>query len=328
MTVWRTIAVLAVTLLVPLAAFAAPAGKVVIAQGVDPTTLDMHHQAETPASVIGKHIFDMLVERDQSLKLVPALAAEMPKLVAPTTWEVKLRKGVKFHNGEDFNAESVKFSLERLAGGQGKLRGATTFAPIDRVEIVDPYTVKVHTKKPWPTFSTVMNFVSGAMYPPKAYKDKDIAYISKNPIGTGPYTFVRWQKDEEIVLEANAGYWRGAPKIKTVIFRPIPDNAARLQALQAGDIQGYDLVEPQDYETIESSGPQVPPFDGCPRARVTAAPPVARTFWRAPCEKNASHSPSGEKKGAVAFSVAGMATTSDWSSDRRKSCETPSRVPV
>ena len=233
---WRTIAVLAVTLLLPLAASAAPAGKVIIAQGVDPTTLDMHHQAETPASVIGKHIFDMLVERDQSLKLVPALAAEMPKLVAPTTWEVKLRKGVKFHNGEDFNAESVKFSLERLAGGQGKLRGATTFAPIDRVEIVDPYTVKVHTKKPWPTFSTVMNFVSGAMYPPKAYKDKDIAYISKNPIGTGPYTFVRWQKDEEIVLEANAGYWRGAPKIKTVIFRPIPDDAVRVAALQNGEI--------------------------------------------------------------------------------------------
>ena len=121
---------------------AAPAGKVVIAQGVDPTTLDMMNQQEQPASNVGAQMFETLLERDQSLKLVPALAAEMPKLVAPTTWEFKLRRGVKFHNGEDFNAESVKFSIERLVNPANKLRGSSSFAPIDRVEIVDPYTVR------------------------------------------------------------------------------------------------------------------------------------------------------------------------------------------
>jgi len=74
------------------------------------------------------------------------------------------------------------------------------------------------------------------MSPPKAYKDKDTAYVSKNPIGTGPYRFVRWSKDEEIVLEAFAGHWRGAPKIKTVVFKPIPDDAVRVAALQNGEI--------------------------------------------------------------------------------------------
>ncbi len=236
MTLRRTLVALALTLLVPLGAAAAPAGKVVIAQGVDPTTLDMMNQSETPASNLGRHIFDMLYERDPGLKVVPALAAEMPKLVAPTTWEVKLRRGVKFHNGEDFDAESAKWSLERLAGGQGKLRGATFFAPIDRVEIVDPYTIRVHTKKPWPTFTKVMTFVQGSMYPPKAYRDKETTFISKNPIGTGPYKFVRWSKDEEIVLEANERYWRGAPNIKTIVFRPIPDDAVRVAALQNGEI--------------------------------------------------------------------------------------------
>jgi peptide/nickel transport system substrate-binding protein len=151
-------------------------------------------------------------------------------------WEVKLRKGVKFHNGEDFNAESAKFSLERLAHGQGKLRGATFFAPIDRVEIVDPYTIRVHTKKPWPTFGVVMTFNQASMYPPKASKDKDTAALSKAPIGTGPFKFVRWAKDEEIVLEANEQYWRGAPKVKTVVFKPIPDDAVRVAALQNGEI--------------------------------------------------------------------------------------------
>jgi peptide/nickel transport system substrate-binding protein len=235
-TCWRIGLLSVLVLCAPMAASAAPEGKVVIAQGVDPSTLDMMNQSETPASNVGRHIFDTLVERDPNLKMVPSLAIELPKLVAPTTWEVKLRKGVKFQNGEDFNADSVKFSLERLAQGQGKLRGATFFAPIERVEVVDPYTARVHTKKPWPTFTTVMTFVQAAMYPPKAYAEKDTAFITKNPIGTGPYKFVRWSKDEEIVLEANANYWRGAPKIKTVVFRPIPDDAVRVAALQNGEI--------------------------------------------------------------------------------------------
>src|SRR5512132_3317418 len=231
---WRVPLAALSALLLPVAAVAAPAGKVVIAQGVDPTTLDMMHQQEQPASNVGAQIFDMLVERDQSLKLVPGLATELPKLVAPTVWEIKLRKGVKFHNGEDFNADSVKFSLERVKGD--KMRASSNFRPIDRVEIVDPYTVRVHTSKPWPTFVSVMTFRQASMYPPKAYAGKESPDISKNPIGTGPYKFVRWSKDEEIVLDANPGYWRGAPRIKTVVFRPIPDDAVRVAALQNGEI--------------------------------------------------------------------------------------------
>ncbi|HEX7213288.1 MAG TPA: ABC transporter substrate-binding protein [Methylomirabilota bacterium] len=229
----RLCALVIALLVVPGLAWGAPQGKVVIAQGVDPTTLDTQNQQETPASVVATHIFDTLVERDQNLKIVPALASELPKLVAPTVWEVKLRKGVKFHNGEEFTAESVKFSLERVKTG---MRSSSNFRPIDNVEVVDPHTVKVHTTKPWPTFVSIMTFRQASMYPPKAYAGKDSAFISKNPIGTGPYKFVRWSKDEEIVLEANEQYWRGAPKIKTVVFRPIPDDAVRVAALQNGEV--------------------------------------------------------------------------------------------
>src|SRR5437588_10293309 len=90
---WRVALVALSALVLPVAAVAAPAGKVVIAQGVDPTSLDMMNQQEQPASNVGAQMFDMLVERDQSLKLVPSLAAELPRLINPTTWEVKLRRG-------------------------------------------------------------------------------------------------------------------------------------------------------------------------------------------------------------------------------------------
>jgi peptide/nickel transport system substrate-binding protein len=251
MSHWRTAVVLLTLVLIPLAAWAAPEGKVVIAQGVDPTTLDMMNQQEQPASNVGAQMFECLLERNQSLKLVPALAAEMPKLVAPTTWEFKLRRGVKFHNGEDFNADSVKFSLERLANPANKLRGSSSFAPIDRVEIVDPYTVKVHTKKPWPVFLSHMAQRAASMYPPKEYAGKDPAAISRSPIGTGPYKFVRWSKDEEIVMEAFPGYWGGAAKIKTVVFKPIPDDAVRVAALQNGEIDVAVNIPPHMAGIIE-----------------------------------------------------------------------------
>jgi len=248
---WRPMLPLVLLLACPLAAAAAPAGKVVIAQGVDPTSLDTMNQQETPASNLARHLFETLVTRDQNLDLVPALAAEMPKSIAPTVWEVKLRRGVRFHNGEEFTAESAKWSLERLANPANKLRSTPNFTSIDRVEIVDPYTIRVHTKKPWPIFVKAMNFAQAAMYPPRAYEGKDSAYISKNPIGTGPYKFVRWAKDEEIVLEANEQYWRGAPRIKTVVFRPIPDDAVRVAALQNGEIDVAVNIPPHLAAVIE-----------------------------------------------------------------------------
>ena len=221
----RLFAVLAGTLVAlaaPVPGSAAPEGKVVIAQGVDPSTLDTMNQQETPASVVGEHIYNKLVERDQTLKIVPALAAEMPKLVSPQVWEVKLRKGVKFHNGEDFNADSVKFSLERAKDPEDARQLELQADPAGG----DRGSLHGHAStpcKPWPIVHRRDEPARRrSMYPPKAYADKDSPYISKNPIGTGPYKFVRWSKDEEIVLEANESYCRGAAKIKTVVFSPSP----------------------------------------------------------------------------------------------------------
>jgi peptide/nickel transport system substrate-binding protein len=288
MVVRRLCSLVLALLVVPGLAWAAPQGKIVIAQGVDPTTLDTQNQQETPASVVASHLFDTLVERDQNLKIVPALAEELPKLVAPTTWEVKLRRGVKFHNGEEFNAESVKFSLERVKTG---LRASSNFRPIEKVDIVDPYTVRVQTSKPWPTFTTIMTFRQASMYPPKAYAGKDSAFISKNPIGTGPYKLVRWSKDEEIVLEANEQYWRGAAKIKTVVFRPIPDDAVRVAALQNGEVDVAVNIPPHLANIINNH----------PKIFLSTAPSI-RTLQLmfVTHEYDAQHKPVGPYKGVTA----------------------------
>src|SRR5437660_10014238 len=127
---WRNVtAVVAALVLLPFAAAAAPAGKVVIAQGVDPTTLDIMNQQESPASIIGSHIFETLWERDPNLKIIPGLATETPQLAAPTTWEVRLRKGAKFTNGVDVNGGRARSGRER--GKAASLRAARNYNPTE-----------------------------------------------------------------------------------------------------------------------------------------------------------------------------------------------------
>src|SRR5262245_30558906 len=119
----RTLSLLALAALVlagPQFVAAQPTGRVVLAQGVDPTTLDPHNHQETPASNVLLNIYDTLLFRDKDLKLIPWLA-ESWRVVNPTTWEFKIRKGVKFHNGEEVDAEAVKFSLERLVNPDLKM---------------------------------------------------------------------------------------------------------------------------------------------------------------------------------------------------------------
>ncbi len=232
-SLWALSAVLALSGPAP----AAPKDTIVIAQGVDPGTLDPQNHYETPAFCVLLNIYETLLVRDDDMKLTPLLATSW-KLINDTTWEFALRKGVKFQNGEEFNAAAVKFSLERIADGKNKLKQTTLVGIIDRVEIVDDYTVRVITSKPYPYLDAQLAHI-GAIMPPKYTKEKGPAHIASNPVGTGPYKLVRWVKDDQLILEANESYWRGAPKIKKVIFRPIPEATTRVAGLQT---QELDLI--------------------------------------------------------------------------------------
>ena len=199
-------AVIAVVWTAP--ALAAPEGKVVIAQGVDPTTLDPQWHEETPAYNVLLNIYDTLLFRDKDLRIIPWLA-ESWKMVTHTTWEFKLRKGVKFHNGGP-DADAVKFSMDRLRDPKLGNRQAGNFRLVTSVDVVDTFTVRIVTSKPFPRWRTSWRFAR--RHGAQALRGKDKAFADRNPVGTGPYKFVRWAKDDQLVLEANDQWWGGAPK--------------------------------------------------------------------------------------------------------------------
>lgn len=247
------------------AAWAAPSGKVVVAQGVDPTTLDPQDHEETPAFNVLLNIYDTLLVRDKDLKITPWLATSY-KLINPTTWEFKLRQGVKFTNGEEFDAEVAKFSLERMANPANNLR-MTALRVIDHVEVKDKYTIHIVTAKPFPVLAAHLT-LRGAMIPPKYFKEHDKAFLARNPVGTGPFKFVKWVKDDQIELEANEQWWNGAPKIKTLIFRPIPEEATRMSALETGEVDIATNVPPHLVKEIKNH----------PKVTVSSAPSVRTIF--------------------------------------------------
>jgi len=215
------------------AAQGAPTDAVVIAQGVDATTMDPHMRWDTPAINIAINIFDFLLIRSPELKIEPFLATSY-RMVNDTAWELNLRQGVKFHNGEEFNAAAVKFSLERLADPKNKLQ-QTALQIIDRVDIINEFKVHIITKRPFPYLDAQLTNV-GAVLPPKYFQERGPAYLANNPVGTGSYKLVRWLKDDQLEVEANPNYWRGVPRIKKAIFRPIPEDTSRVAGLQTREL--------------------------------------------------------------------------------------------
>ena len=189
-------------------ALAAPAmaqtGRLVIGAPAEPETLDPHMSASLPTWNIARNVFDSLLTRDlKTFGYKPGLA-ESHRVVNETTWQFKLRRGVKFHNGEDFNAESVKFSIERVLNPEQKSASRGLNLLIDRVEILDPYTVNIITKKSMPMLRERLTSpgYTGTipMVPAKYIREKGDQYFAANPVGTGPFRVVKWVKGAEVEL--------------------------------------------------------------------------------------------------------------------------------
>ena len=245
--------------------FSAPKDTVIIAQGVDATTLDPHMHQETPTYNVCRNIYSALVTRTPDEKIVPDLAVSW-KVLNDTTWQFKLRKGVKFHNGEEFDANAVKFSIERVINPKTHSPQISDLNAIDHVDVIDKYTVNIVTKKPYPIL--LARLFNHFIIPPKYFKEKGADYLALHPVGTGPYVFKKWYKDEKIELVANKNYYRGAPKVKKLIFRPIPEASSRIAELLTGGVDIITNVPPDKLKEIEKSK----------IARVTTAPSARVIF--------------------------------------------------
>jgi peptide/nickel transport system substrate-binding protein len=267
----------------------AEGGTLVFAGASDPVALDGAVVSDGESLRVITQIFETLVAlKPGTTEPEPGLAESWEANDDGTVWTFKIRQGVTFHDGETLDAEAVCFNFDRWYNFEGPLQnpGATYYwqvvfggfatynkdsgAPKDSLykscEATDESTAVLTLTKPSATFIPALSQQAFSIASPKALTefkadegttDADGVFTpsgtfgTEHPIGTGPFEFVSWARNDRIVLKRYEDYWGDKSTLDELIIRPIADNAARLQALQTGEIQGYDLVEPQDIATIE-----------------------------------------------------------------------------
>ncbi len=228
-------------------------GTLIYAAGADPDSLDPPNTQSNPGEAMNRMIYENLVRFDEKLRLVPGLATKWDLSKDGKTWTFYLRKGVKFHDGTPFNAEAVRLYFERVLGPEKPLK-APLFTPfVDRVEVVDDYTIKVHLKTPFAFFLNHIAHSAGGIASPAALKKwgKD---ITLHPVGTGPFKFVEWIPGDHLTLERNEDYWAGRPYLDRIIVRTVKEDSARVLMLEAGDAHVIVRIPPEDIPRLAQGG--------------------------------------------------------------------------
>jgi peptide/nickel transport system substrate-binding protein len=256
---WRhpTVFLLAAALLIgappPAPAQQAPSGEAVMAWHVtiapswfDPSTAPPQI---TPFGMLYA-IHDALVRPYPGHKMGSSLAESWRESADGRAYEFKLRRGLKFHNGDPVTSDDVKFSFERYKGA-----GAKEFqARVQQVEIVDPLTVRFILKEPWPDFMTFYGTTAtaaGIVVPRKYLTQVGEDGFRKHPIGAGPYRFVSQQPGIEVVLDAYPGYWRRVPAVKKLVMKSVPDANTRAVMLKSGEADIAYALDGPDAEDLK-----------------------------------------------------------------------------
>ncbi len=196
-----------------------------------PGRIDPHYQDGEMRRTM-ENVYERLIERDlgDPSVFLPRLAVSLPELIDDTTWELKLREGVSFHNGAPFNAAAAKFSIERVLSEGVDSDLKEQIETISDVEVVDDYTIRITTAGPDPVLPARLYMVQ--MVEPGAAADG----LEDEAVGTGPYMFVEWVPGDSLTLTRNTDYWGPQPQIDDVTFVFLPDEQSRVSAVQAGDV--------------------------------------------------------------------------------------------
>lgn len=223
--------------------------ELVIGQESEARTLDVHQGNDGSSLKITRLIYSRLVETDSDMNIQPGLA-ESWEQINPTTTQFHLRKGVKFHNGDNFTAEDVKFSIERMLKSP---RISFVLPPIEKIEIIDDYTVNIITKTPFgPLLAHLAHPALGIVS--KKQLDRTDIVLNDNPVGTGSYKFIEWKRGEKVVLEKNEDFYDKNEKgFKYIIFRPIVEDSSRVIALETGEADIILEVDGLSKETIKNN---------------------------------------------------------------------------
>lgn len=226
--------------------------ELVIAQGVDIHGFDVHDHTVTAIEAVLVNLFDYLLMRSPDGVLEPALATAWER-VSDTAMRFTLREGVLWHDGAPFTADDVAFSLMRVATDPS-LREHGNYNQIREVEVVSPLEVIVHTHDPDPVLLSRLSRIGSAIVPRHHVEAVGWDGFDRDPIGTGPYRFVEWRRDERLVLAAFDQHWRGRPAFDRLVHRTIPEDSTRVAELLTGGVHVATNVPSQDAERLRASG--------------------------------------------------------------------------
>jgi peptide/nickel transport system substrate-binding protein len=225
---------------------------IVYALTSDVDSWDPPNSVQRTAIILGYNVFNHLAERDlQTMKVGPSLATAW-KPLDETTWEVTLRKGVRFHDGTPFTARDVKATFDRVLDPTKKLTARGNHAKVKSVEVVDDHTVRFKTDGPYPLFAERLTAL--VMQSEKVIKEKGHDWMQEHPVGTGPYKLVKWVRKQEHLLVRNDDYWGPKPSYKYVRVRIIPDTATQIAELISGGVDIIKAVPPDQMDVINKSG--------------------------------------------------------------------------
>lgn len=223
-----------------------PEQRMTIALSGNPATLDPHKSFNGFVFTVTNQIYETLVHRSADGRLTPRLATAW-EMVSDTEYEFTLREGVTFHDGTPFDAEAVKFSLERLLDPDTQAIGSFIVTMVDAVEVVDEYTVRITTEAPFAPLPAHLSHPVTAIVSPAGVNND----LATQPVGTGPFVFEGQVSGSEVRLSANADYWGGEPTIQELVMRVIPEVGTQVVELQAGTIDLMSNVPPERFGTFE-----------------------------------------------------------------------------